>query len=106
MNEITFVLVDITLRVEITLCVYKLHSACINHTQACRNDTRECQNYTRVCGNYTLRVKSHSADGNFTLRVEINLVRVEITLVRFGITFSGGGGNYLYYKPPLPWIHA
>jgi hypothetical protein len=34
-----------------------------------------------------MRVKSHSACGNCTLRVEINLERVEITLVRVGITF-------------------
>jgi hypothetical protein len=58
-----------------------------NHSPACRNHTRECQNYSRVCGNHTLRVKSHSAGGNCTLRVKImRVVRVEITLVRFEIT--------------------
>jgi hypothetical protein len=46
-----------------------------------------CQNYSHVSGNYTLRLKPHSACGNRTLRVEINLVRVEIILVRVGITF-------------------
>jgi hypothetical protein len=30
--EITFMPVEITLRVEITLCMYKLHSVCRNHT--------------------------------------------------------------------------
>jgi hypothetical protein len=34
-----------------------------------------------------MRVKSHSAGKNYTLRVETNLVRVEITLVRVVITF-------------------
>jgi hypothetical protein len=60
-----------------------------------------------VCGNHTLRVKSHSAGGNSTLRIEITLLRVEITLGRFEITlvrvviadfflaFLGGGCNYL-----------
>jgi hypothetical protein len=63
--------VEITLRVEITLCVWKSHSACINHTRICREchiHTLTCQNYTRVCGNHNLRVKPHS---------------VEITLVRY-----------------------
>jgi hypothetical protein len=46
-----------------------------------------CQNYSRVSRYHTLRVKPHSAYGNRTLRVEVNLVRVEITLVRVGITF-------------------
>jgi hypothetical protein len=40
-----------------------------------------------VNGNHTLRVKSHSAFGNRTLRAEIYLVRVEINLVRVEITF-------------------
>jgi hypothetical protein len=40
-----------------------------------------------VCENHILRVKSHSACENRTLRVEINLLRVEITLVRVIITF-------------------
>jgi hypothetical protein len=40
-----------------------------------------------VCGNHTLRLKSHSAGGNCTLRVEITLVRVEITPERILITF-------------------
>jgi hypothetical protein len=39
-----------------------------------------------MCENHTLRVKSHSAGGNCTLRVEITLVRVDVTLVRFEIT--------------------
>jgi hypothetical protein len=34
-----------------------------------------------VCGNHSLRVKSHSACGNRTLRLVIPLVRVLITLV-------------------------
>jgi hypothetical protein len=36
------------------------------------------KNYTLVCGNHNLRVKSHYAGGNCTLRVEIHLVRVVI----------------------------
>jgi hypothetical protein len=39
-----------------------------------------------VSGNHTLRVKSHSASKNRTLRVKINLVRVVITFVPFEIT--------------------
>jgi hypothetical protein len=42
---------------------------------------------SRVSGYHSLRAKSHSACGNRTLHVEINLVRVEFTLVRVGITF-------------------
>jgi hypothetical protein len=44
-------------------------------------------NYFRVSENHTLRVKSHSACGNRTLRVKTKLVRAEITLLRIGITF-------------------
>jgi hypothetical protein len=40
-----------------------------------------------VYGDSNLGVKSHSACGNRTLRVEINLVRVEITLVHVVIIF-------------------
>jgi hypothetical protein len=91
--------VEITLvRVEITLCVWKLHSACINHF-------RKCRNHTRVCGNHNLLVQSHSADGNFTLRVEITLVRVKITLVRVVMTdlffLSWEGGNYCIISSTL-----
>jgi hypothetical protein len=72
----------------------KIHFACRNHTQASHYHTREChiykytcQNYSGVSENHTLRVKSHSACGNYTLRVEINLMSVAITPVRVGITF-------------------
>jgi hypothetical protein len=58
---ITFVPVEIKLRM-------KLHSTCINHTRPCHYHTREChiythvcQNYSRVCRNHTLRVKLHIA---------------------------------------------
>jgi hypothetical protein len=44
-------------------------------------------NKTKTTENHTLRVKSHSACENSTLRVEINLIRVEIELVRVGVTF-------------------
>jgi hypothetical protein len=44
-----------TLRVEITLCVWKSHSACVNHTlvslkctHACRNQTREYHNKINI----------------------------------------------------------
>jgi hypothetical protein len=82
--------------VEITLCVYPLHFASINHTPAYRNHTRSCQNNTIVCNNHTLHIKSHCAGGNCTLRVEITLVCVEIILERFDIIdlflLSWGGG--------------
>jgi hypothetical protein len=45
-----------------------------------------CQNHSRVWGSHTLRVKSHFACENRTMRVEINRVRLEITLVRVVIT--------------------
>jgi hypothetical protein len=68
---ITFARVKITLYVEIKLCVWKSHTACINHTRVWRYHTRECQihthtcqNYSRVYGNHTLRVKSYSACSN------------------------------------------
>jgi hypothetical protein len=50
-----------TLRVEITLCVWKFHSTYKNHPIA-------CWNHTLVCWNHTMRV-------------EITLLRVEITFV-------------------------
>jgi hypothetical protein len=93
-------------------CVWKLHSACINHTRACRYHTHDChihthtcQNYSHVSGNYTLRVKLYSACGNRSLRVEINLVRVEITFVRVVISdfffFFGEGGGYYPITPTM-----
>jgi hypothetical protein len=95
-----------TLRVETLLCVlksqswvslshscvskseyvWKLHSACINHTRECHIKSHTYQNYFRLRRNHTLREKSHSTCGNCTLRVGINRVRVEITLVRVEIT--------------------
>jgi hypothetical protein len=86
--------VEITLvRVVFPLCVCKLRSACINNTRACRYHTREshihthtCQTYCRVRRKDTLRVKSHSACENLTMRTETNLVRVEITHVQVEIT--------------------
>jgi hypothetical protein len=89
--ETNLVRFEITLlRVESTLWVWKLHSACINHTRTCRNHTRKCQNSSRVW-------KSQSAGGNCTLRIEITLLRVEITFERVLIAdlffaFLGGGG--------------
>jgi hypothetical protein len=66
----------------------------MNHTRTCRYHTCEyhiythtCKNYSRVRGKRTLRIKSHSAFGNLTVPVEINLVRIKITLVRVVITF-------------------
>jgi hypothetical protein len=41
---------------------------------------------SRVCENHTLHVKSQSACGNRTLRVEINLMRLVITFERVVIT--------------------
>jgi hypothetical protein len=43
------------------------------------------QNYSRVSENYTVRVKSHSAGENRTLRVDITLV--QSTVMRIAITF-------------------
>jgi hypothetical protein len=87
-NEFSdFVCVKITMRVEITLCVYKSHSSVsFSHSCECHIHMHTCQNNSHVCQNHTLCEKSHSACGNRTLRVEINLVRVEITLVRVVIT--------------------
>jgi hypothetical protein len=39
--------------VEITLCVWKSQSACINHTRACQNDPHACESYTWACENHT-----------------------------------------------------
>jgi hypothetical protein len=58
-DGITFVLVKITMRVNVTLCVYKSN---------------------------LLVSKSHSACRNYTLGVEINLIRVGITIVCVVIT--------------------
>jgi hypothetical protein len=55
-----------------------LHSVCINHSHS----------HTHTCQNYYLRVKSHSACGNLTLRVETNHVRVGIKHVRVEITLE------------------
>jgi hypothetical protein len=84
--EITLVRVDFTLCVEITLYVYKSHSCVSLSHSECHIHTYTCQNYSRVTGNHTLRVKSHSACVNRTLRVEINLVCVGITFVPVEIT--------------------
>jgi hypothetical protein len=48
-----------------------------------------------VSGNPNLLVKQHSACGNRTLRVEINLVRVKITLVRVKITLVSVGITFM-----------
>jgi hypothetical protein len=78
----TFVHVKITMRGGITVCVYKSRIE-ITHIH-----THTCQTYSCVCIKHTIRVKSHFACENLTLRVEINLVRVEITLMRIEITLS------------------
>jgi hypothetical protein len=63
-------------RVEITLCEWKSHSACRNYTHSCRNHTRACENHTLHAEITVVRVE-------ITLgRVEITLRRVEITLGR------------------------
>jgi hypothetical protein len=59
---------------KITLCVWKSHFACRNHSCASKNHIRTCRNHTLTCQNHTLRV-------------EITLVRVEITVVSVVITF-------------------
>jgi hypothetical protein len=69
-------------RVEITLCEWKSHSACRNHTRACWNHTHSCGNHTRACENHTLHAEIT------VVRVEITLGRVEITLGRVEITLG------------------
>jgi hypothetical protein len=66
--------------------VLKLHFTCGNHTRACRIHTRKGQDNSRVYIKHTLRVKSYSACGKRTLRVETNIVRAEITLVPVEVT--------------------
>jgi hypothetical protein len=58
-----------------------------------------------------MRVKSHCAGGNCTLRVEIILVRVEITLVRVVIadlflSFLGGWREITPINPQRPSSHG
>jgi hypothetical protein len=67
-------------RVEITLGVWKSHSACLNHTRACWNHTPACCNHTRrvkitlcvlkshscVLKSHSVVLKSHSACKNHT----------------------------------------
>jgi heme/copper-type cytochrome/quinol oxidase subunit 2 len=79
--------VKITLRVENTLCVWKLHSACRNHTHTYQNHTLVHVQITVVSVvitfvrvKITFRVeiklcvyKSHFACENRTLRVKITL---------------------------------
>jgi hypothetical protein len=43
------------MHVEITFCVWKSHSACINRTRACQNLAHACGNYIRACESHTLR---------------------------------------------------
>jgi hypothetical protein len=50
---ITFVHVKVSLRVEITLCIRKSHSACRNHSCTCLNHFRGCRNYIFACQNHT-----------------------------------------------------
>jgi hypothetical protein len=68
-----------------TLACWNNMYACRNHTCECRIHTHACLIYSRVRRKHTLRVKSHSACGNFTLSVETNLGRVIIKLVRVEI---------------------
>jgi hypothetical protein len=99
--EISLVLVEITvLSVVITKsqCVWKLHfCVVITLDSVCHIHTHTCQYYSCASGNHTLRVKSHSACRNRTLRAETNLLRtfvrvviiivsVIITLIRVKIT--------------------
>jgi hypothetical protein len=81
----TFTAVEITVHVEIILCVYESWSYRI-YTRVFHIQTRTCQAYSLVCTKHTRRVKSHSACGNLTLLLETNLLRVEITLMRVKIT--------------------
>jgi hypothetical protein len=53
-------------RVEITLCVWKLGSACRNHTLRVKSHSssinygRECHIYTNTCQNYTPVCENHN----------------------------------------------
>jgi hypothetical protein len=77
---ITFVRVEIIIRVEITITLERVEIKFVSIIF-----TRIRVKLTLVCVEHTMRVKSHSAGGNCTLQVEITFVRVEITLVRVAI---------------------
>jgi hypothetical protein len=84
---ITFVGVKITIHVEITLCVQKFHSIVYKSHKVSAIFTRISVKITLVYVETTLCVvKSHTACGYRTLRVEANLVRVVITFLRVVIT--------------------
>jgi hypothetical protein len=78
--KIILVHVKITL-VRVVVTFVLANSLCRSHTRACRYHTREWHIHTCVRKSHfackiSLRVKSHSAGGNCSLRVEIILVRV------------------------------
>jgi hypothetical protein len=75
-------------RVEITLCVLKSHSAYKNHTQACQNDTHTCENHSLPCQNDTHTCENHSLPcQNDTHTCENHTLRAEITRKRVIFTF-------------------
>jgi hypothetical protein len=97
----------VTMRVEITLCVYKSHSfvskshsygtkshsACRNHSRACWNHSRECQNHIlagqshNACRNYTQACHFHTRECHiYTYTFKITLVCVETTLCVYNHT--------------------
>jgi hypothetical protein len=82
--------------------------ACLNHTCVYLSHTCECEYDTRTCRNHILRLKSHSACRNNTLRTEITLVRVEITLGRvFWKIEHVSAKIYLKIRHACEWIsHA
>jgi hypothetical protein len=83
---------------EITLCIWKSHSACINHTLrveitvvsqlhctlaiACSNYTQRVEISLCVYKSHSCVLKSHYAFRNYTCTCEHHTMRVNITLCR------------------------
>jgi hypothetical protein len=70
---ITFVRVKLTLRLEITLCVWQSHSACRNHTK--RVEITPYVNKSHSCV-----LKSHFAFHYYTRACDYHTMHVNITL--------------------------
>jgi hypothetical protein len=99
---ITLVRLNIKLRVKITLCVLKSHSACGNYTlrveitlfvwklrsetTLVRMNITHSDFYTHSVILTRMSVNTHTCQ-HHTLRVEITLVRIEITVVSVVITY-------------------
>jgi hypothetical protein len=86
---ITIVRVKITMRVEITLCVYKSH-CCVSLSDLWVSYSHAYVSTSLSCGNLSLRVETNLVRVKITLERIVNtLISLKITLVYVEITLCG-----------------